>query len=267
MRLRKDERALPAVRPNEGLRALYRRRMECLIDEMTRSVEHWMSAAYRANEPIMAQDAKIPASALRIAVNKLVRRWNKRFNEASSDLARYFAQSARRRSDDQLRMILKKGGFTVEFNMTPAMRDIMRATVDEQIGLIRSIPQQYFIQVRGAVMRSVQTGRDLGALSKEIEAMGVVTRKRAALIARDQNNKATASMNRARQVELGVNKAVWLHSHAGKKPRPTHLANDGRVYDPARGWFDPDPKVRRFIWPGELICCGCVSRSVIKGFS
>jgi uncharacterized protein with gpF-like domain len=94
-----------------------------------------------------------------------------------------------------------------------------------------------------------------------------VTKRRAALIARDQNNKATAVFVRVRQKQAGIKKAMWLHSHGGKEPRKTHLANDGKLYDPQKGWFDPDPKVRRRIWPGELINCRCVSRSVVEGFS
>jgi uncharacterized protein with gpF-like domain len=74
-------------------------------------------------------------------------------------------------------------------------------------------------------------------------------------------------MTRARQEEVGITKAVWLHSHGGKTPRKTHWANNGKPYDPAKGWFDPDPKVRKYIWPGTEINCRCVSRSVVKGFS
>jgi uncharacterized protein with gpF-like domain len=89
----------------------------------------------------------------------------------------------------------------------------------------------------------------------------------AALIARDQNNKATAVFVRVRQKQAGITKAMWLHSHGGKEPRKTHLANDGKLYDPAKGWFDPDPKVRRHIYPGELINCRCSSITVVPGFS
>ena len=46
-----------------------------------------------------------------------------------------------------------------------------------------------------------------------------------------------------------------MHSHAGKTVRKTHYANDGKRYNVAEGWFDPDPKVSRRIWPGELINC------------
>jgi uncharacterized protein with gpF-like domain len=77
---------------------------------------------------------------------------------------------------------------------------------------------------------------------------------------------ATSAFVRVRQQELGL-KAKWLHSHAGKVPRPTHVANNGKIYDPAVGWFDPDPKVRKRIWPGQLNGCRCTSASVVPGFS
>jgi hypothetical protein len=210
-------------------------------------------------------DAASPARHLKAAFAKLRRRWEDKFDEASLKLARWFAQSAATRSDERLRRILRDGGLSVRFTPTKAMRDVMEGTVQANVALIRSIPEQYLTQVEGAVMRSVQTGRDLHSLSSDLRHELGVTKRRAAFIALDQNNKATSAMTRARQEELGL-KAVWVHSHAGKEPRPTHLANDGQPYDPAAGWFDPDPKVRRRIWPGELINCRCFSRSVIPGF-
>ena len=263
----KRRRARP-VRPNAGLAALYRQRLTALVDEMAASVEHWVSAAYRANEPRasagMAWD-DAPADALRRAIRILVRRWGRRFEEAAPRLARWFAQSARNRSERELARILREGGFTVRWRMTPAMRDVMQATIGEQVGLIRTIPQQYLGEVEGMVMRSVATGRDLASLYKEIRSRYNLTKKRAALIARDQNNKATATLLRVRQLEVGITEAIWVHSTAGKKPRPTHVANSGRVYDVAKGWFDP--AIRKYIWPGTEINCRCVSRPVVKGFS
>lgn len=251
---RNKELVLRPVFPNLGIQAMYRRRLRCLIDEMNNSILYWIQATYRATPPVMAMDDSA-ASQLRIAINKLTRQWQRRFDDAADELAAYFATAAHRRSDATLRAILKKGGFSVQFKMTAAMRDILKATITEQVGLIKSIPQQYLVNVQGAVMRSVQRGGDLGTLTKELEKQYGVTRRRAALIARDQNNKANSSMTRARQLELGIDTAVWLHSHGGREPRKTHLANSGKRYDPAKGWFDPDPKVNRYIFPGELINC------------
>jgi uncharacterized protein with gpF-like domain len=162
---------------------------------------------------------------------------------------------------------LRDAGYSVKFKMTREMRDVMDATINEQVSLIRSIPQQYLTQVEGMVMRSVQTGRDLGTLTKDLQQQFGVTRRRAAFIARDQNNKATASMTRVRQVKLGITEAIWVHSGGGKHPRPTHLkaGREKTKYDVTKGWFDP--AVGKWIFPGELPNCRCVSRSVVKGFS
>lgn len=263
---RKKQIALRPVHPNVGIRAAYRRKLECLVEEMSNSFEFWVRAAFRADPPIMAQDAT-PAAELQDAVEELARRWRRRFNEAAPELARYFTKSASRRSDAALRAILKKGGFTVEFRTTAAMRDVMRATVEQNVQLIKSIPEQYLTQVQGAVMRSVQTGRDLGSLSKELQNQYGVTKRRAGMIARNQNNSATSAMQRVRQMELGIEYAIWLHSHGGREPRRTHVANSGKRYKIADGWFDSDPKVRRYIRPGELINCRCVSKPIIEGFS
>lgn len=249
---RRDEVVLHAVRPNVGVEAMYRRRLRKLIDEMHASIAYWIEAAYKANEPAMAAD-EAPYAALRAALRKLRARWQRNFNQAAEDLARYFAKDVADRSDAALRSILRRGGFSVKFTMTPAARDIIGATVAENVSLIKSIPQQYLKDVEGAVMRSVQTGRDLGSLTKELQRSYGVTYRRAALIARDQNNKATSAMQAARQKELGITEAIWQHSHAGKVPRPSHVKMDGRRYDVAKGMWDPDEG--KFIWPGELINC------------
>lgn len=262
---RPKPKILRPVHPNVGIGAAYRRRIDALVAEMANSYRHWLVARYRANPPI-ATDA-LPARDLEKQLSELGRQWAKRFDEAAPKLARWFAQSAERRSRAALDKILRDAGISVRFQMNAEMRDAYQATLSENVGLIRSIPQQYHTQVEGMVMRSVSAGRDLSELTDDLQARFGVTRRRAALIARDQNNKATAVFVRVRQKQAGITKAVWLHSHGGKEPRKTHLANDGRLYDPAKGWFDPDPKVRRRIWPGTEINCRCVSKSIVEGFS
>jgi SPP1 gp7 family putative phage head morphogenesis protein len=258
----RDGIVLRPVHPNAGIEAAYRRKLDKLIIEMDHSVQYWLKSSYRANEPEMAQD-ETPAAALQRAMRKLIRRWQRNFDQAAEDLAKYFAKSVSERSDAALRSILKKGGFTVEFNPTPATRDVIQASVAQNVTLIKSIPQRYLTNVEGAVMRSVQAGRDLGSLSKELQAQYGVTRRRAAFIARDQNNKTTAAITRARQNELGL-EAKWRHSGGGKHPRPTHVAMDGKTYDPKKGMWDP--AVQKWIFPGEEPNCRCISVSIVPGF-
>lgn len=260
------DKALAPVRANAGLEQIYRRRVLAMVDEMARSVAYWVRAAYRRHEPEVAQLAQDapPAELLKKVLDKLKDRWFKRFDEGAEALAEYFGQAVHQRSDAALMQILRRAGFAVPFKMTPAMKDVLAATVQENVALIKSIPQRYFADVEGAVMRSVQAGRDVGGLADELQNSYGVSRRRAALISRDQNNKATAAMQRVRQLELGVEEAIWMHSSAGKTPRPTHLANNGKKYSVKEGWFDPAEG--KHIQPGELINCRCTSRPIIPGF-
>lgn len=256
---------LQPVRPNLGLGVAYRKKLDALIEEMHVSVSYWTKATYRSNPPLLAMDDVLPTNELKRSIARLKKRWLKRFAKAAPKLAKYFAQAASDRSDKQLRKILRKGGFSVRFQMTDAMRDIVEATTVENVSLIKSIASKYLDDVEGMVMRSISAGRDMGTLAKGLEKNYGVTKKRAALIARTQNNMATANMNRARNLELGLTTAIWRHSMAGKVPRPSHLANNGKTYDIAKGWFDPDEK--KWIQPGQLINCRCVSIPVVPGFS
>lgn len=264
--MRTKEKVLRPVRPNAGIEAVYRAQLDRLVKEMQASTVYWLTASYRANEPRVAQDAT-PADALKASIRKLSSRWIKRFDGASIKLARYFGTAVEKRSSAALRKILQDAGLSVEFTLTPAMQDVLDATVNANVALIKSIPAQYFEQVEGLVMRSVQTGRDLGGLTKDLEARYGITRRRAAFIARDQNDKATAAMTRARHLEIGLEEAIWVHSGGGHEARPTHLkaGRDRAHYRISEGWFDP--AVGNHVQPGQLINCRCIGRPVVKGFS
>jgi SPP1 gp7 family putative phage head morphogenesis protein len=255
---------LKPVRGNAGLEVEYRRRLMVLVDEMQASVEYWIAAAYKANTPeitLLASDIS-PAQAMRRAMAKVARRWLRNFDRGAAKLAEMFADKATKYSDTALAKVLKNAGFTVEFRMTPVMQDAYQAVIGEQVGLIRSIAQQHLTQVETLVMQSVQNGRSLGELSTQLQARYGVTKKRAALIARDQNNKATGTIVKARQLSLGITTAKWKHSHAGKVPRPSHVEADGTLYNVAEGCYIDG----KFIQPGEEINCRCTSQPVIPGF-
>lgn len=262
---RNGELILAPVLPNRSVEAQYRRGLDDEIKIMCAEVEETLARAYRRHSPVLlAQDAA-PADALQEAIERLKERWRKRFDKLSEELAKYFATAASKRSDARLRRLLKEGGISVEFHITPGMRDVMKATVHENVSLIKSIPQRYLQEVEGAVMRSVQAGRDLGPLAHYLVKERGVTKRRAAFIARDQNNKATAMFTRVRQTELGIKEAVWRHSHGGNTPRPTHVKMDGKKYEIAKGMYDS--AVGEHVLPGQLPNCRCTSRSVIPGFA
>lgn len=262
---RKNEKVLRPVHPNVGIEMEYRRRLRLAIEQMHTAVIGRVSAAYRLEPPAIAQDDTIESFVH--TLRQLFGRWMARFDAMAQELAAYFSQSVATRSDYVLRAVLRRGGIAIEWRPSPAQQEVLRAIAHENVALIRSIPANYLGQVEQAVMRSVQTGRDLKQLQEDIMKQFGVAKRRAALIARDQSNKATASLTRVRQIEVGVTEAVWMHSGGGKHPRPSHVkaGRDHVRYDVLKGWFDPHE--REWVLPGQLINCRCVSRSVIRGFS
>lgn len=252
---------VPATHANRGVQAAYRKRLDRLVDEMQRSIVYWIKATYRANTPELAQDES-PAAALSKMMRNLARQWQRKFDQASRPVATRFADDSMSAADISLRDALRQKGFSVQFGMTRAANDVFQATVAENVGLIKSIASEHLQEVQGLVMRSVTQGRDLSDLSKDLEKRYAVTKRRAALIARDQNNKATATITRVRQQGLGIKQAKWMHSRGGKKPRQSHVEANGQLYDVDKGMYIDGAWIR----PGELINCRCVAQSVIPGF-
>jgi len=156
---------------------------------------------------------------------------------------------------------LKEAGFTVEMGLTEREAAEMQKVIQANVNLIKSIPEKYFDRVREAVGESFAKGRDLHGLGEALKEVEGVTERRAAIIARDQTNKATEALTRARYQEMGLTRAIWMHRPSAKIPRSTHMAMNDVEFDIDEGLFDPE--VGRNIMPGELPGCHCTMRPVL----
>lgn len=275
----KRDVVLGAIVPNVQTRAQYQRDLSKAIANMTASYEYWVRAKYRRAletnqaagrlpDPERAADADLPgpsesAGDMFDELARLQAHWAKHFDTLASKLA---AQAVRAMYGDNVSMWsskLKRAGFDIQLQLTPAQKLILKAKVPENVALIRSIQQDYHKDIEGIVSRNFLKGRDLSAMAEQIKERGEVSTRRAAFIARDQSNKATAQMNAARQQELGLNWATWLHSSAGKEPRHTHVraGREQWIFDTQAGIDFGDSFGQ--VLPGEAINCRCHSRTII----
>lgn len=252
---------LEALRPSAAIRVSYQKRLDAAVSVMIDSINYWVKSSYRQNAPEIAMDAS-PSRELRAAVRKLARRWQGNFNDLAPKLAEYFAREASQRVDGELARMFRKAGFTVKFRLTKAQNDVFQAVINENVQLIKSVAAEHLSQVEGMVQRSVQEGRDLGTLTKQLQERAGITKRKAKRIAFTQNQMATSALTRTRQQELGIRQAKWLHSAGGKQPRPEHVKFSGKLYDVQKGAFLEG----KWTWPGREINCRCVSIPVIPGF-
>ena len=253
------------VRTNRGVEIKYRRKLQKLIDDMHASFDYWLRAAYKKYPPRMlgvvelATDASTHSEKINDVIAELAKRWIEKFEDSAPLIAEAYINAMYRATDASFLSALRDAGWTVNFQMTPAMRDALTASIEANVGLIKSIPVQYAQQVEGLVMRSYSVGRDLATLTSDLKALYPKAADRATLIARDQSNKAAAVVLRTRQLDLGITEAIWMHSHAGKTPRPDHVAANGKKYNIAQGCLISG----EYIQPGEEINCRCTSRAVL----
>lgn len=246
---------VPGPRPNAGVRAGYARALNRLLTEMLDDVDGRVLSSYRQ----LLYDA-----SLRSTLRALRAKWTSSFDSASSVLSQAFANNVLRHSDLAFSAALSKAGFTVPFHVTPQIQAHLTQITKRNVGLIKSIPRQFFREVQDEVFASVKAGRNLTELTEHLHERYTITRRRAGLIARDQNNKATSSIHRLRQLELGITRGIWNHTAASLQPRPEHQDFNGQEYDIQAGHdFDDGAGP---VQPGEDINCGCFGSSIIPGY-
>lgn len=257
---RKSIRIRP-IRPNAGVEAAYRKKLQSMTADMASSYKYWLTAAWRQTG-VIAQDSS-HAVNLRDVLRKLGRRWQRNFDRIAEDAAKRFASQSAKSFDTAMSDALKQAGFTVRFTMTVGVREAMLTAQERNVSLIRSIPKKFHQQVEHHVWQAVSKGSDLATLTKVLEERFGVTHKRAALIALDQNSKAHAAYESARRRELGITEAIWRHTGSSAEPRKSHKEAHGRRFDIAKGCsIDGE-----YIQPGELIHCGCTSEAIIPGLA
>ena len=240
----------------------YQRRLMALVRSMAADVGGSIRAIYEANVPLIAEDAT-PSEKLAVLMNDLRDRWEARFEREARSLASWFvgkvSEGVKRAQENAMR-IAGLGDFAVRYDFGNIKADVATAAVSENVTLIKSIPSQYLTDVEGLVMRSVSTGRDLNGLGQELAKRYDITARRAALIARDQNNKATEAIARSNDIDAGMTHGEWIHVPGRKSSRESHVRMHGKIFDLREGLYDPS--VGRKIMPGELVACNCTYRPI-----
>lgn len=163
----------------------------------------------------------------------LVDRFTDLFKMKSTKLADNMLEDVDDTSARQIGSSLKKltGGLTLNGSIVPpGMVVVSAAIIEENVGLIESIPEQYFKSVSGAVMRSITTGNGLQDLVPAIQKIDGITERRGRNIALDQTRKAYNMINKQRLQGLGVKQFRWLHSQGGAHPRKSHLKISGMTF-------------------------------------
>lgn len=252
---------LPEIRPNAGIERKYSNALVSLVREIQSDVNQTLVEEFRkqAKQEKLAMDGI--SDWVAHVIDYLSSRWQKKLDDLAPQIASLFVNRTVSNYETLMKTYMRRAGFTVRFQVTPFQRESLQAVIGNNVGLIKSIASQHLERVQVQVWQCVTQGYDLSTLSKNLKKDYGITKRRAEFIARDQANKAHATIERAKRQELGITKAIWLHSHAGKTPRLSHLAADKEEFEVSKGMYLDG----EWVQPGEKPGCRCGSRSIIEG--
>jgi SPP1 gp7 family putative phage head morphogenesis protein len=264
------------LKPNVGTQEQYEKKIARLLNTMAKEVEREImrdmkSRAAKEFAKEVGQDASI-TSSLRILMNKLSRKYDRVFAEHAKGYARWLAEQSLKNSSKTLGTSLKElsGGLTIKTDfLTGELREQLKASIEENVDLIKSIKTEYFDDIRGDIFRSI-TQKDTGGLKglqeriqEKLSTRYKQQRNRAKNIALDQTRKTYNNINAERMQAVGVKKFIWRHSGGSQNPREDHMKMDGNVYS-----FDDPPVIDKRTGerglPGEAINCRCYMEPVLS---
>lgn len=134
----------------------------------------------------------------------------------------------------------------------------MRALMEQQVTLIRSIPIEAAHRVHELTIRAREDGTRANELVGEIMRSGQVAQSRARLIARTEVARTAANLTQARAQHVGSKGYVWETSHDGDV-RPSHREMAGQYV----AWGNPPTLDGLTGHAGCLPNCRCWARVIL----
>lgn len=210
-----------------------------------------------------AQDGGNIASQARILMNRLMDKWNDRFENWARDRTGTFIRKVNRNAEQTMKSSLKEWSqnITLKFDASDErIMTVLKASTQQAAQLITAMPAKYLDQVQGDVMRSITTGNGLKDLVPQLTKLYNSNYKHAKLVALDQTRKAYTAVQVANMQRLGMKKFEWIHSGGGQHPRKQHEDWDGQIFD-----IDKPPVDKTFgpVMPGDAINCRCKMRLIL----
>lgn len=141
-------------------------------------------------------------------------------------------------------------------------RTMMERWVEDNVALIKTIPQESLGRMRQIVLEGYQNGETTTAIVKQIQRTYSVDRRHAQLLARDQIAKLSGDITQQQQQDAGVVEYVWSTS-GDSRVRPSHAALNHKRFR----WDDPpvvDEKTGRRCHPGKDYQCRCCALPVFN---
>ena len=251
-----------------AIREWYQKELRAITKSMLDDYRETINAALntKALRKFYAQDASAQAqlSDVMAALNK---KWIAIFKNYAKATAEALTEKVDKHSRSTCWHSLSAAGIKQpRMAYTESVANTLGAAQKFNHTLITGIQADVHEKLFNSVMLSLTSPnpeeQGTSGIENALKKAGTFSAGRIELIARDQNSKLYSSLNIERMKENGVEKFRWIHSSAGKTPRPSHVAKDDEIFtmDDPRLWTGPKADQGP---PGWAINCRCRAVPVI----
>lgn len=258
--------AFTPIRANTSLLLRYEQEFMSLVQSMWQDIIAAVLHEYKKyNNKVSYQAMDAPrdlARAIQVIIGDKITFWDKIFKKQASPMVKKMIKNV----DKGINYHLTSMQNELENWHIPMSDENLRALnaqsslIRDYVELITRLPTETKDDIYNDVMMASAMGRDVEWLGSKLHHQYEMKVRRARLVARDQVNKATSAISTAKQLDCGITKNIWRHSHGDKVPRKSHLEASGRVFDLDKGCLIND----EYIYPAEKINCTCFSVPVIE---
>ena len=265
---------------------VYRNELYKLIKAMIKDYKA-LIPIYRDKKEQVAMDAEGTWLTTEITekMKKLGNKWAEKFGEYADTHSKKYVEKLARMSATQIKFILKDWLADERLELfgqviPNQIKQVMKAHIEQNVSLIKSIAPQYHERVFGTIMRSITGNGSIRRVRDSIFKYGNMSMRRAKMIANDQTRKVYSNITLHNCQHLGIRKMMWKHSHAVKDPRHLHIRKwdgvsspqnpnglDGLIFD-----IDKPPLIQEatakspaiYGYPTDLPNCSCYMRAVLE---
>lgn len=257
-----------AVQPDKQAARTYNAQLQKLVRAIKKDINEKIVPLIRGLEPQYIGDAAINddwPNDIMALFSQLKTKWaSPAFMGASKDVASIFVKAMNTQNNRRFSKSVKSIGVTgIDiFGDSPKLQDILNASIADNTRLISTIPEQYLNQVQSIVMSNMRSGLRPSAITKQLSEQFGITKRRAALIARDQTSKANGELSKQRQEDTGFKFFKWQTSE-DIRVRDSHdnISDEDIGFGKGVYKWDNPPKNKKGvpIIPGQEINCRCVA--------
>ncbi len=243
----------------------YRIALNKIVREVRKDINEQIVPIVRSIETQYTADAVSWVDLLTATIDRVIAKWRSpEFNQLAQLLASRFVQTTADVTRVRFERSMKSVGLNI-YGDSPAIQGYIDASIYDNVGLIKSIPDQYLERVRSIVNTNVRAGLRPSAMIPQLVNQFGVTERRARFIARDQTAKVNGDLAEKRQIDAGFAWFQWDDSD-DERVREEHREIANRVTAYGKGiyrWDNlPLGKDGEPIKPGYEYGCRCVARPV-----